>query len=118
MTRTRSYAIGSTPPEVVWTIVSGDTASFRVYVTDDTKTPITVEDWDIAMDIARSGSVIVALTPAATESDDAGEFTVSLTSQQSALLQTGDVFDIQLSDATRVWTVATGTMSVIDSVTS
>lgn len=118
MTRTRSYSVGSTPPEITWTIVSGDTASFRVYVTDDTRTPITVADWDIEMDIARNSSVIVALTPAATESDDDGEFTVSLTSQQSALLQTGDVFDIQLSDATRVWTVATGTMTVIDSVTS
>jgi hypothetical protein len=117
MTRTRSYSVGSTPPEITWTIVSGDTASFRVYVTDDTRTPITVADWDIAMDIARNSSVIVALTPAATEADDAGEFTVSLTSQQSALLQTGDVFDIQLSDATRVWTVATGTMIVIDGVT-
>jgi hypothetical protein len=118
MTRARSYSVGSTPPEIVWTIVSGDTASFRVYVTDDTRTPITVADWDIEMDIARNGSVIVALTPAAAESDDNGEFTVSLTSQQSALLRTGDVFDIQLSDATRVWTVATGTMTVIDDVTS
>ena len=117
-TRNRSYSVGSTPPSIAWTIVSGDTASFRVYVTDDTKTPITVSDWTIEMDVVRANSVIVSLTPTATADDGPGEFTVSLSSAESALLQTGDVFDIQLSDATRVWTVATGTLTVINDITS
>lgn len=117
-TRNRSYSVGSTPPTIAWTIVSGDTASFRVYVTDDAKLPITVADWNIEMTVARSGNTIVSLTPAATPDDGDGEFTVSLSSVQSALIQTGDVFDIQLSDATRVWTVATGIFTVIDDVTT
>ena len=31
---TDSYALGSTPPEIRWTVVRGDSAAFRVYVTD------------------------------------------------------------------------------------
>ena len=40
-----------------------------------------------------------------------------LTSNQSNQLITGDVFDIELSDATRVWTVARGKMVVLEDVT-
>jgi hypothetical protein len=29
-----SFSIGSKPPTVTWTVVKGDTAAFRVYVTD------------------------------------------------------------------------------------
>ncbi len=29
-----SYSVGLTPPDVLWTVVRGDTASFRVYVTE------------------------------------------------------------------------------------
>ena len=35
----QSYAVGYEPPTVTWTVVKGDTASFRVYVTDNDKNP-------------------------------------------------------------------------------
>jgi hypothetical protein len=115
-----SYAVGNTPPEVTWTVVRGDTASFRVYVTDDQKQPINIPDWTIAMDIKRSGSVVMSLYPAQDADDADGEFTVFLAAAQSEILETGDIFDIELSlpqDAT-VWTVAQGSMIIIEDVTN
>ena len=114
---TRGYTVGSQPPQVTWTIVRGDTASFRVYVTDDARQPINVQDWTIDMDITRLGSIVTSLIPEATIDDDDGEFTVSLTSAQTESLETEDLFDIQLTDATRVWTVVQGSMIVIEDVT-
>jgi hypothetical protein len=115
-----SFSVGSTPPAVSWTVVRGDTSAFRVYVTDDNRNPLTISDWTIAMDIYRpsTDSVIVSLTPAQSDGDGEGEFTVSLTSGQSEILQTGDIFDIQLSMPSKVWTVAKGTMTIIEDVTN
>jgi hypothetical protein len=115
-----SFSIGSAPPTVLWTLVRGDTAAFRVYVTDEERVPLTISEWDIAMDIVRpstNNTLILSLTPEATVSDDDGEFTVSLTSGESEDLVTGDAFDIQLSDGTRTWTVCKGTITVIDDIT-
>jgi len=123
-----SYSIGSAPPTVNWTIVKGDTAAFRVYVTDDNKDPLVIEEWTIAMEIKRPNTkpgeftddaeLIVELAPAPTELDGDGEFTVSIRSDESVLLETGDIFDIELSDESRVWTVARGTVIVIEDVTN
>jgi len=116
-----SFSIGATPPQVSWTVVRGDTAAFRVYVTDENREPLTISEWTIAMDIARpssSNAVIVSLTPEPTVDDDDGEFTVSLAAGESEDLATGDIFDIQLSDATRTWTVCKGTITVIEDVTA
>ena len=123
-----SYSIGAAPPEVMWTLVRGDTAAFRVYVTDEDRVPLDIGDWDIAMDIARrtvnantgvvTYPVIVSLNPAPSVDDDDGEFTVSLSAGESEDLATNDIFDIQLSDATRTWTVCKGTITVIEDVTS
>ena len=123
-----SYSVGLTPPNVLWTVVRGDTASFRVYVTDDNKDPLTISEWTIAMEIKRPNTepgdftddaeLIVELEPVPTELDGDGEFTVSLTAEESVLLETGDIFDIELSDESRVWTVARGTMSIIEDVTN
>ena len=121
------YDIGDAPPLVVWTIVKGDTAAFRVYVTDDAKAPLVIADWDISAEFRRpdiadnfdqdtAGTVFV-LTPAPEDNDGDGEFTVKLTSSQSNQLRTGDVFDIELSDPDRVWTVARGKMIVLEDVT-
>jgi hypothetical protein len=123
---TDSFSIGSAPPNVLWTLVRGDTAAFRVYVTDENRNPLTIDDWTISMDIARrtvnnnvvTYPVIVSLSPEATLDDDDGEFTVSLTSGESEDLETGDIFDIQLSDNTRTWTICKGTVTVIEDVTS
>jgi hypothetical protein len=115
-----SFSIGSAPPTVLWTLVRGDTAAFRVYVTDEERVPLTISEWDIAMDIVRpstNNTLILSLTPEATVSDDDGEFTVSLTSGESEDLVTGDAFDIQLSDGTRTWTVCKGTITVIADIT-
>jgi hypothetical protein len=115
-----SFSIGSAPPTVLWTLVRGDTAAFRVYVTDEERVPLTISEWDIAMDIVRpstNNTLIVSLTPEATLNDDDGEFTVSLTSGESEDLETGDAFDIQLSDGTRTWTVCKGTITVIEDIT-
>jgi len=122
---TGSFSIGSAPPTVLWTLVRGDTSAFRVYITDENRDPLVISEWDLSMDIARKTTnnnvvtypVIVSLTPEATVDDDAGEFTVSLSSAQSENLQTGDIFDIQLDDGSRTWTVCRGSVTVIEDVT-
>ncbi len=123
-----SYSIGSAPPTVNWTIVKGDSAGFRVYVTDDNKDPLDISEWTIEMEIKRpavAGNLndadpagVLNLTPVALAEDDDGEFTVSLTSTQSKSLNTGDIFDIELRDASRVWTVARGILTVIEDITN
>jgi hypothetical protein len=117
----QSFTVGYEPPTVTWTVVKGDTASFRVYVTDNNREPIDVDAWEIEMDIVppNTSTPVVQLYPAPTEDDGPGEFTVSLTSQESDLLATGDRFDIQLSTTSpaTVWTVAQGTMVMIETVT-
>jgi hypothetical protein len=125
-----TYQIGSGAPTVVWTVIRGDTASFRVYVTDDAKVPLTIADWTIKAEIKRptttpgiitdAATIIVTLHPAPTIHDGLGEFTVFLAATESTILQTGDIFDIELSlplNAT-VWTVAQGTMNILEDVTN
>lgn len=123
-----SYSVGLKPPDVAWTVVRGDTAAFRVYVTDDNQDPLVINDWTIAMEIKRPNTkpgdftddaeIIVELEPIQSAEDAEGEFTVFLDSNESYLLETGDIFDIELSDPSRVWTVARGTMIIIEDVTN
>lgn len=114
------FSIGSPPPTVAWTIVSGDTAAFRVYVTDENRNPLVIEDWTIEMDFYRpsTSTLLFTLTPGPTEDDGPGEFTVSLSSGQSDILHTADVFDIEMRDGTRVWTIAKGSMTVVSDITN
>ena len=120
---TDSYALGAAPPEIRWTVVRGDSAAFRVYVTNDVREPLYLEDWQIKMDIYRpsTDNIIVSLSPQPIEFQDTeGSFTVNLTSAQSELLETGDIFDIQLTELLsegRVWTVAKGSMVILEDVT-
>ena len=120
---TDSYALGAAPPEIRWTVVRGDSAAFRVYVTNDEREPLYLDDWEIKMDIYRPSTdeVIVTLNPQQIEFQDVeGSFTVGLTSSQSEILETGDIFDIQLTELLsegRVWTVAKGTMVILEDVT-
>jgi hypothetical protein len=120
---TDSYALGAAPPEIRWTVVRGDSAAFRVYVTNDARVPLLLEDWEVAMDIYRPSDeeVVLSLSPQPIEfQDEEGSFTVTLTSAQSQLLQTGDIFDIQLTELLsegRVWTVARGSMVILEDVT-
>jgi hypothetical protein len=117
----QSFTVGYEPPTVTWTVVKGDTASFRVYVTDNDRNPLDIDEWSIAMDIVppNTSTPVVQLYPGPTVDDGPGEFTVALTSEQSDLLATGDRFDIQLSATSpvSVWTVAQGTMVMIETVT-
>lgn len=125
----RGYSVGNVPPQVAWTLVRGDTAAFKVYVTDDSKAALTISEWTISMKIKRpnlaknlgvitdDAELILTLTPAPDANDLAGEFTVSLASDESELLETGDIFDIQLSQPGTVWTVAQGKIIVIEDVT-
>ncbi len=117
MARSNVYDLGSVPPQIVWTVVRGDTASFRVFVTDDAKLPLLISEWTIKADIKRNNSVIVSLSPEQKETDGEGEFTVFLTDVQSELLETNDIFDIQLSNDDYVWTVAQGKMTIVEDVT-
>jgi hypothetical protein len=129
----KTYDIGNKPPTVIWTVVRGDTSGFKVYVTDDAKQPLILKgpgsEWDISMKIKRptlaadkgvitdNATTIMALHPVADEDDLVGEFTVWLTAEESNVLQTGDIFDIQVSDPTRVWTVCQGSMKILEDVT-
>jgi hypothetical protein len=122
-----TYDVGLRPPLVRWTLVKGDTSAFRVYTTDDAKLPLIIDDWNILCEFRRpdkindiaqdSAGTIFTITPEATELDGPGEFTVHLTSAQTNQLRTGDVFDVELSDADRVWTVCQGQMVIIEDVT-
>lgn len=126
-----SYSVGNNPPLVTWTVVRGDTAAFRVSLTDDNREALNIPDWSIEMKIKRptnpvippvitdSATTVLTLNPAADEDDAAGEFTVSLTAAQSQQLQTGDIFDIELSlpQDEIVWTVAQGAMIILEDVT-
>lgn len=134
MARSSGYSVGNTPPRVTWTVVRGDTAAFKVYVTDDAKAPLDIPAWTITMEVKRPAVVnsqtlgvitdnatnILTLTPVQDPDDAAGEFTVSLTATESALLETGDIFDIELrADQDQiVWTVAQGYVVVIEDVTN
>jgi hypothetical protein len=121
------YDVGLRPPLVNWTVVKGDTAAFRVYTTDDNKDPLVIADWNILCEFRRpdiagnidqdSAGTIFTIVPAATVNDGPGEFTVPLTAAQTIQLRTGDVFDVELSDADRVWTVCQGQMIIIEDVT-
>jgi hypothetical protein len=126
-----SYSVGNNPPRVTWTVVRGDTAAFRVYVTDDSRAPVNVPDWSIEMKIKRpvnpvvppvitdNATTVLTLNPSSNQDDAAGEFTVSITAAQSQILETGDIFDIQLSlpQDELVWTVAQGSMIILEDVT-
>ena len=129
-TPTAVYNIGNIPPLVNWTCVIGDSASFRIYVEDDQGNELDYDTtstgdttgWDISGDFRRysdntGDDLLFTVYPDQTEFDDAGEFTVTLSPAQSKILRTGDVFDIQLRDATRVWTVCQGEMIMIGEVT-
>ena len=128
-----TYDIGEKPPFVNWTFVKGDTASFKVYVTDDAREPLNIPDWTISMQIKRpttspvvpgeitdTATLLYTLTPEADEDDGPGEFTVSLTAAQTVMLQTNDIFDIELSLTADqiVWTVAQGKLVVLEDVTA
>lgn len=131
--QTSTYDIGERPPFVNWTFVKGDTASFKVYLTDDAKVPLNIPDWNISMQIKRPttspvvpgqitdiATLIYTLTPIQDADDLIGEFTVSLTAEQTLNLRTNDIFDIEVSlggDAI-VWTVAQGKLIVLEDVTA
>ena len=122
-----AYDVGLRPPLVSWTVVKGDTAAFRVYTTDDNKDPLVIADWNILCEFRRpdiagnieqdTAGTIFTIVPYASVNDGPGEFTVSLTKEQTVQLRTGDVFDVELSDADRVWTVCQGKMIIIEDVT-
>ena len=127
-----TYDIGEAPPFINWTIVKGDTASFRVYLTDDAKDPLTISDWDIEVEFKRPTSPVVpqtitdvatlifSITPEQDLEDEDGEFKVNLTAAQTALLRTNDIFDIELRlpQNTLVWTVAQGKITLLEDVTN
>ena len=125
-----TYNVGNIPPLVNWTCVIGDSASFRIYVEDDLENPLDYDTtsvgddsgWDISGEFRRysdntGDDLLFTIYPDQTEFDEVGEFTVTLSPAQSKILRTGDVFDIQLRDATRVWTVCQGEMTMIGEVT-
>lgn len=131
-TRNSGYAVGAIPPQVTWTLVRGDTSAFKVYVTDDAKSPLNIPDWTIDMEIKRptniadsgvitdDATLVLTLIPVQDPDDSAGEFTVSLTASESSQLETGDIFDIELrtEQNAKVWTVAQGKIIVVEDVTN
>jgi hypothetical protein len=128
---TSLYNVGNPPPRVIWTVVRGDTAAFKVYATDDERVPLNISDWAIDMKVKRPNSsanlgvitdaatLILTLNPEQDADDGPGEFTVSLTAAESLILNTGDIFDVQLSTPQNqiVWTVAQGSMVILEDVT-
>lgn len=113
-----TYNVGNIPPQIVWTIVRGDSAVFKVYVTDDDKQALDLTTWTIDLEIRRGAELIVAIEPAPLDSDETGYFTVKLLPEHSEILQTDDLFDIQLFDGGEtVWTVAQGAVVMVEDVT-
>jgi hypothetical protein len=114
-------AIGSEPPQSIWTIVRGDTASFKMYVQDDSGNPLEISDWNITMDFYRPSttSVVLTVNPEADEDDGPGEFTVYLEYDETEILETNDEFDIQMATTGNiiVWTVLQGTVKMIEDIT-
>lgn len=123
-TRTTAYSVGNTPPQITWTVVKGDTASFRVTVTDDALAPLDLTNFTIRMHIKLAGqsegAAVVSLTPDVYGPPADGKFTVFLSAEESSLLVTGDIFDIELATENNatVWTVAQGSMIVIEDITT
>jgi hypothetical protein len=127
-----TYDIGEKPPFVNWTIVKGDTASFRVYLTDDSKLPLSIPDWNIEVEFKRPttpvdpqiitdiATLIFTISPEQDLEDAPGEFKVNLTAEQTSLLRTNDIFDIELRlpQDTLVWTVAQGKIILLEDVTN
>lgn len=128
-----TYNIGEAPPFVNWTIVKGDTASFKIYLTDDSKIPLNIPDWTIQAEFKRptttpvvsgeitdTATLIFTLTPEQDLEDADGEFKINLTAAQSALLTTNDIFDVELRlpQDTLVWTVAQGKITLLEDVTN
>ena len=116
------YQIGSEPPQSIWTIVRGDTASFKMYVQDDSGNPLVIEDWSIAMDFYRpssSSNPVLTVTPSADPDDGPGEFTVYLQHDETEILETNDEFDIQMSLPLNevVWTVLQGKILMVEDIT-
>jgi hypothetical protein len=127
-----TYDIGEAPPFVNWTIVKGDTASFMVYLTDDTRQPLNISDWTIEAEFKRpttpvdpqiitdSATILFTINPTQDLDDEDGEFKVNLTAAQTAQLRTSDIFDIELRlpQNTLVWTVAQGKITLLEDVTN
>lgn len=132
MARGGPQSLGTTPPQLVWTVVRGDTAAFKVYATDDSRIPLNIPDYTISMEIKRPNNAsdagvitddatnVLTLTPAQDPDDSDGEFTVAISATESAILETGDIFDIELRSAgdAVVWTVGQGSISVVEDVTN
>jgi hypothetical protein len=117
-----NVSIGLEPPQSTWTIVRGDTASFRMYVQDDAGNPIDITEATLAMDFYRpsTDTIVLSITPEADPDDGPGEFTIYLASEETEILETDDEFDIQLSyDPGRaiVWTVLQGKIKMIEDFT-
>lgn len=126
-----TYNIGNKPPLINWTCVIGDTSSFRIYVEDDLGNPLDYNTndfdpnnagWNIKGDFRRysinvGDDLLFTVFPNKSEFDLAGEFTVTLSATQTKQLMTGDVFDIQLTDSDRVWTVCQGEMIMLGEIT-
>jgi hypothetical protein len=127
-----TYNIGEAPPFINWTIVKGDTASFKVYLTDDAKQPLEIPNWDIEVEFKRPttpvepqtitdvATLLFTITPEQDLEDLYGEFKVNLTAAQTTLLRTNDIFDIEISlpQNTLVWTVAQGKITLLEDVTN
>jgi hypothetical protein len=117
----KNISIGSEPPQSTWTIVSGDTASFKMYVQDDSGNPLIISDWTITMSFYRPSteSILFSINPAADPDDGPGEFTVFLPSGDTELLETDDEYDIQLAlpEDAIVWTVLQGKVKIIQDIT-
>jgi hypothetical protein len=74
----------------------------------------------VSGEITDTATLLYTLTPIQDADDLIGEFTVSLTAQETSTLQTNDIFDIEVSlpqDAI-VWTVAQGKLIVLEDVTA
>ena len=117
----QNVSIGSEPPQSVWTIVRGDTTGFKMYVQDDNKNPLIIDDWTIAMDFYRpsTSSVVLSVTPEADPDDGPGEFTVFLAYDETEILETNDEFDIQMATTGNaiVWTVLQGNILMVEDIT-
>ena len=117
-----TISIGANPANVKWTIIRGDTSSFKVmFYEKDEVTLIDTSDWTFASSTYdQKGNVVDSLT--VTSGLGYAEITApsGITETWGTGYKTGFIaelaFDLEITTPTKVWTPIIGTIAVISDI--